>query len=117
MSAKSCLSLALPRIIPRQRVGTKLRSIAKGIKSHADRERGGGYIKGPSAITDRPEIGTERSPFRLPLSLTITYLPHIASYRVAIARHARYTYAYMYIRKARECSAENNRDTHVFCLA
>lgn len=118
MSAEFYLSLALPRIIPRQRVGTKLRSIAKGIKSYADRERGGGHIKGPSAITDRPEIGTERFPFRLPLSLTITYLPHVASYRVAVRRATRtiHTCVYMYIRKARECSSENNRDTHGFLL-
>lgn len=65
------LFLTLPGIISWQRVGTKLQSIAKGIKSPM--EQGEIHIKGPSAITDRLEIGTERFPFHLLLSLMITY--------------------------------------------
>lgn len=88
--------LALSRIILRQRVGTKLRSIAKGIKSRADETRRRGHIKGPSAITDRPEIGTERFPFRLPLSFT----PSPIARSVAVHRTS-HAYMYIYVRTYR----------------
>lgn len=68
MSAEFCLFLTLSGIIPRQKVG-KLQSIAKGIKSPM--VRGGIHIKGPSAITDRPEIG------KIPLSFTSVIDDHL----------------------------------------
>lgn len=94
MSTEFCLFLTLPGIIPRQRVGTKLQSIAKGIKSPM--EQGEMHIKGPSAITDRPEIGTERFPLSF-TSIIDDHLPHVVSRRIVVRCTTRIRYTYTYI--------------------
>lgn len=73
--------------------------------------RGGIHIKGPSAITDRPEIG------KIPLSFTSVIDDHLPqSRRIVSCRTTRTIRAYMYIHEPREYSAKNNRDTHGFLL-